>query len=70
MLIDGHEQPYFRADYLVRAAQIPPGSHSVEFIFHPASYYAGEDISLAASILLVIGLGAEGYAEIKKVRLS
>ena len=66
MLIDGQEQPYFRADYLLRAAQIPVGNHKIEFIFHPASYYVGEDISLAASILLVIGLGGAGYAESRK----
>jgi len=66
MLIDGQEQSYFRADYLLRAAQIPVGNHKIEFIFHPASYYTGEGISLAASILLVIGLGGAGYAESRK----
>ncbi|MDB5010056.1 MAG: hypothetical protein JWQ06_845, partial [Mucilaginibacter sp.] len=66
MLVDGQEQPYFRADYLLRAAQLPVGNHKVEFIFHPASYYVGEDISLAASILLVVALGGAAYAESKK----
>jgi len=66
MLIDGKEQPYFRADYLLRAAVIPVGNHKVEFIFHPASYYTGEDISLVGSILLVLALGGAAYAENKK----
>jgi uncharacterized membrane protein YfhO len=66
MLIDGQEKPYFRADYLLRAAEIPVGNHKIEFIFHPASYYTGEGISLAASILLVLGLGGAGYMESKK----
>jgi hypothetical protein len=66
MLIDGQEQPYFRADYLLRAAVIPTGNHKVEFIFHPASYYVGEDISLAGSILLVVALGGAAYVENKK----
>jgi hypothetical protein len=70
MLIDGQEQPYFRADYVLRAAQIPVGNHKIEFIFHPASYYAGEDISLAASILLVLGLGAAGYTESRKNKVE
>jgi len=65
-LIDGQEQPYFRADYLLRAAVIPVGNHKVEFIFHPASYYTGEDISLAGSILLVVALGGAAYAENKR----
>jgi hypothetical protein len=69
MTIDGKEQPYFRADYLLRAAQIPAGSHTVEFIFHPASYYTGEKISLAGSILLVLALGGAGYTEIRKKKV-
>jgi hypothetical protein len=66
MLIDGVEQPYYRADYLLRAATIPVGNHKVEFIFHPTSYYAGENISLAGSILLVLALGGAAYTENKK----
>jgi len=66
MYVDGKEQPYFRADYLLRAAQIPVGNHKIEFIFHPASYYTGEKISLAGSILLVLALGGAVYSETKK----
>jgi uncharacterized membrane protein YfhO len=66
MLIDGVEKPYFRANYLLRAAQIPVGNHKIEFIFHPTSYYAGENISLAGSILLVLALGGAIYTETKK----
>ncbi len=66
MLIDKKEQPYFRADYLLRAAVIPVGNHTIEFVFHPTSYYAGENISLAGSILLVLALGGAAYTETKK----
>jgi len=66
MLIDGQEQPYFRADYLLRAAFIPVGNHKIDFIFHPASYYVGEDISLAGSILLIAALAGAAYVENKK----
>ncbi|MBB5396292.1 hypothetical protein HDC91_002341 [Mucilaginibacter sp. AK015] len=66
MLIDGVEQPYYRANYLLRAATIPLGNHKVEFIFHPTSYYAGENISLAGSIILVLALAGAVYAERKK----
>lgn len=59
MLIDGKETPFFRANYLLRAAYIPAGNHKIEFIFHPKSYYYGEKISLAGSILLgLLVLGA------------
>jgi hypothetical protein len=66
MLVDGRETPYFRANYLLRASQLPVGNHKVEFIFHPASYYMGENISLAGSVLLVLALGFAGYNENKK----
>ncbi len=66
MLIDGVEQPYFRADYVLRAAKIPVGNHKIEFIFHPASYYTGEGISLASSILLVVFLIGAFFMESKK----
>ncbi|MCO5937267.1 YfhO family protein [Mucilaginibacter sp. RB4R14] len=65
MYIDGKEQPYYRADYLLRAATIPVGNHKVEFIFHPTSYYVGENISLVGSILLILALAGAVYAERK-----
>ena len=66
MYIDGKEAPYFRADYVLRAAQLPVGNHKVEFIFHPASYYTGEKISLAGSILLILALGGAAYTGFRK----
>lgn len=69
MLIDGVEKPYFRADYLLRAAQIPVGNHKIEFIFHPNSYYTGEGISLAGSILLVLAFGGYVFTESRKKKV-
>lgn len=66
MLIDGKESPYFRADYVLRAAQLPVGNHKIEFVFHPASYYTGETISLIGSIILVLALGGAIYLGVKK----
>jgi len=66
MYVDGTEQPYFRADYLLRAAVLPVGNHKVEFIFHPASYYTGEKISLAGSVLLVLALGGIVFMSLRK----
>ena len=66
MYIDGKEKPYFRADYVLRAAQLEAGNHKVEFKFEPQSYYTGEKISLAGSILLVCFLGFGFYTDNKK----
>lgn len=66
MYIDGVEKPYFRANYVLRAAQLPSGNHKVEFKFEPKSYYVGEKISLAGTVLLVLCLGFAGYTENRK----
>ncbi|WP_316819770.1 hypothetical protein [Pedobacter gandavensis] len=66
MYVDGVKKPYFRADYVLRAAQLEAGNHKVEFKFEPVSYYMGENISLAGSILLIAGLGFAFYSEKKK----
>ncbi len=57
--IDGMKAPHFRADYILRAMIVPAGDHKLEFRFEPRSFYAGQKVSLAASlvtILLTLGL--------------
>ena len=61
--VDGEKIAYFRADYLLRAAQLPGGNHKLEFKFEPASYYTGELISLIASIILVLALAYALYQD-------
>ena len=70
MFIDGAEQPYFRANYILRAAQIPAGNHKIEFIFHPNSYYTGEKISLAGSFLLLLLLSGVAFRGFRNQNLS
>lgn len=55
--VDGKELPILRANYVLRALQLPGGNHQVEFRFEPVSYHRGELISLIASIILVLGAG-------------
>lgn len=66
MYVDEVKKPYFRADYVLRAAQLEAGNHKVEFKFEPVSYYMGEKISLAGSLLLLAGLGFAFYSENKQ----
>lgn len=52
--IDGSESEVLRADYILRALQIPAGEHEIVFSFHPNSYYTGRTISIVASIVVAI----------------
>lgn len=55
--LDGKEIPYIRANYVLRAAKLPSGSHQLEFKFEPASYLIGDQISMVASCILVLTAG-------------
>ena len=68
--VDGEKIPYFRADYILRAAQLPGGNHKLEFKFEPSSYYTGETISLIASILLLLSLGYAIWMEVKRKEIT
>ena len=61
--IDGKPAPHLRADYVLRALQVPAGAHTVSFKFEPKSYSIGNGVSLASSIaLLLVLVGAGVYA--------
>jgi hypothetical protein len=52
--IDGEESNHFRTNYVLRGMVLPAGNHRVRFEFRPSSYYTGNKISLASSILLIL----------------
>lgn len=64
--VDGEEYPILRANYLLRALQLPGGNHKVEFKFEPRAYHVGETISLIASIILLFGIGGLVWLEVRK----
>jgi hypothetical protein len=52
--LDGVEKPYFRTNYVLRGMVVPGGDHEIKFIFRPASYFVGNKISLASSLIFII----------------
>ena len=67
--VDGKKVPYFCTNYALRGLSVPAGEHTVEFRFEPQSYYIGEKISMASSVLLILLLvGALSFAAYKKLK--
>lgn len=68
--IDGKEVPIYRANYLFRAVVMPPGAHTLEMKFKPGGFYLGKNLSLAANIMVLGGLGFVGLFTLKQRRKS
>jgi hypothetical protein len=65
--IDGKESPVLRADYILRALEVPAGNHTIEFRFEPKPYTVGNKVTTASSWLaLLILLGSIGWTLKKK----
>ena len=52
--VDGEPVELFRADWTLRAAQLPAGEHEVVMTFLPCSYRTGALVSAIASLLLLV----------------
>ncbi|MBZ9729201.1 YfhO family protein [Salegentibacter sp. JZCK2] len=65
--VDGEKADHVRANYVLRAMNIPSGEHTVTFKFEPEVVNTGSSIALASSIILVlIILGGFYYKSRKK----
>ena len=64
--IDGKKAEHFRADYTLRAMEIPPGKHIIEFKFEPQVVKTGSTIALFSSIGMLLLLIGGIYFENKK----
>ena len=54
--IDGQKADYFRADYLLRAMNVPAGEHSINFTFDPDSVHKGNTLSIICIILMYLAV--------------
>lgn len=67
--IDGKEVPIIRANYTLRALQVPAGKHTIDFEFNPESYITGYTITNISSYLFaLIVFGGFGFAIFKSVK--
>ena len=53
-MVDGKEVPHGRANYILRAMNVPAGKHVVEFKFDPKSLHTTETIAFVALGLLAL----------------
>lgn len=65
--IDGKATSHFRADYVLRAMEIPAGKHTIEFKFEPQVVKTGSTISFISFIMMILLLGSAIYFERKKL---
>jgi len=69
--INGKSSELLRVNYILRGLVVPAGNNTIIFEFKPKSYYTGQKISLASSILLVLFLIAAFASNIRfKMRLK
>lgn len=61
--IDGNEVPILRADFILRALEVPAGKHIIEFKFEPKPYVIGNKITMASGwLLLLVVMGSIGWS--------
>ena len=64
--LDGQPVPHFRADFVLRAMQVPAGPHEIKFVFEPKEYKIGNTVSLISSLgvlLAVVAAGVFGFRQ-------
>jgi len=63
--IDGQPVDIIRANYVLRALEVPEGQHVVEFHFEPAAYHTGNKIMMASSVLLLLLIAGTFWYKLK-----
>ena len=65
--IDGQLVDIARADYILRAINVPAGEHTIEMWFDPQSIQVTESIAYAALTLLLIGVMVLAWTQRNKI---
>lgn len=66
--IDGKETQIYRTNHAFRGIMVPKGTHKVEFIYHPESFYISMYIELILSALVILMLVFGIYLEFRNKR--
>ncbi|MBT8273842.1 MAG: YfhO family protein, partial [Bacteroidia bacterium] len=64
--IDGQAIDHFRVNYVLRALEVPKGTHTIEFKFEPQVVKTGSTIALASSLITALLILSGLYFEYKK----
>lgn len=60
--IDGQEAEILRANYVLRAMEIPEGQHTIEFTFEPKSFVVGNSMMGISFIVIIVAfVGSVGW---------
>lgn len=56
MYVDDKEHPIIRANYFLRAALIPAGTHDITMRYEPSIWKIGNIVQFVSSLILIVGL--------------
>lgn len=54
--VDGEEAPYFRSNYILRAMELPAGSHTVEWRFRAPRWGLIEGVTMVCSLIIILSI--------------
>jgi hypothetical protein len=69
VFVDGKQMDYYRADWTLRAMNVPAGKHTIEFRFEPDTYNRLIMIGSISSLIVLLGfIGVIAYSGYRLIR--